>query len=174
MTLHELDAGGTTEEPPQVLHLQCDADADAPADLVLRSSDSVDFFVSGTLIRRLSAVFKGMFPLPPDHEVKNRMPIVRVEESSEELHCLLSIIHHDLDELDMKDCQLYIKVVQAARKYRMTAIERRLRKQAANSPLTQERSSSSLYHRCSTRLGGASKDSSVKYVLSATGQAGIR
>ncbi|KIL69156.1 hypothetical protein M378DRAFT_157389 [Amanita muscaria Koide BX008] len=104
--------------------------------LILRSSDSVDFFVSGTLIRRLSAVFKGMFPLPPDHEVKNGMPIVRVEDSSQVLHCLISVIHYDLDELDMKDCRLYIKVVQAVRKYRMTTIERRLYKQAANSPLT--------------------------------------
>ncbi|KAM6497225.1 hypothetical protein JOM56_007698 [Amanita muscaria] len=108
----------------------------APADLILRSFDSVDFFVSGALIRRLSAVFKAMFPLPPDHEAKNGMPVVRVEESSEVLHCLLSIIHHDLDEPDMRECHLYIKVVQAARKYRMTTIERRLYKQAANSPLT--------------------------------------
>ncbi|KAM6497258.1 hypothetical protein JOM56_007731, partial [Amanita muscaria] len=111
-------------------------DSSAPADLILRSSDSVDFFVSGTLIRRLSAVFKGMFPLPPDYEVKNGMPIVRVEDSSQVLHCLLSVIHYDLDELDMKDCRLYIKVVQAVRKYRMTTIERKLYKQAANSPLT--------------------------------------
>ncbi|KAM6496650.1 hypothetical protein JOM56_007123 [Amanita muscaria] len=111
-------------------------DSSAPADLVLRSSNFVDFFVSGTLIRRLSAVFKGMFPLPPEHEVKNGMPVVRVEENSEVLHCLLSVIHYDLDELDMKDCHLYIKVVQAARKYKMTIIERRLHKQAANSPLT--------------------------------------
>ncbi|KIL69197.1 hypothetical protein M378DRAFT_157432 [Amanita muscaria Koide BX008] len=111
-------------------------DSSAPADFVLRSSNLVDFFVSGTLIRRLSAVFKDMFPLPPDHEVKDAMPIVRVEESSEVLHCLLSVIHYDLDEPDIKECHLYIKVVLAARKYRMTTIERRLRKQAPNSPLT--------------------------------------
>ncbi|KAM6497256.1 hypothetical protein JOM56_007729 [Amanita muscaria] len=111
-------------------------DSSAPADLILRSSNFVDFFISGTLIRRLSAVFKDMFPLPPKHEVKNGMPIICVEESSEVLHCLLSVIHYDLDELDMKDCQLYINMVQAARKYRMTTIERRLYTQATNSPLT--------------------------------------
>ncbi|KAM6491634.1 hypothetical protein JOM56_012878, partial [Amanita muscaria] len=111
-------------------------DSSAPADLILRSSDSVDFFVSGALIRRLSAVFNDMFPFPPEHEDRNGMPIVRVEENSEILRCLLSVIHHDLDEPDMKECQLYIKVMLAARKYRMTTIERRLRKQAANSPLT--------------------------------------
>ncbi|KAM6497227.1 hypothetical protein JOM56_007700 [Amanita muscaria] len=111
-------------------------DSSAPADLVIRSSNLVDFFVSGTLIRRLSAVFKGMFPLPPEDEVKNGMPIVRVEESSEVLHCLLSVIHYELDELNMKEWHLYIQVVQAARKYQMTTIERRLHKQATNSPLT--------------------------------------
>ncbi|KIL69198.1 hypothetical protein M378DRAFT_157435 [Amanita muscaria Koide BX008] len=36
----------------------------------------------------------------------------------------------------MKDCQLYIKVVQANRKYGMIAIGRRLYKQVVNSPLT--------------------------------------
>ncbi|KAM6492694.1 hypothetical protein JOM56_012418 [Amanita muscaria] len=109
-------------------------DSSAPADLILRSSDSIDFFVSGMLIRRLSAVFN-MFSLPPEHDIKHGMSVVRVEESSEVLRCLLSVIHHDLDEPDMKECHLYIKVVLAIRKYKMTIIERRLCKQAASSPL---------------------------------------
>ncbi|KAM6492693.1 hypothetical protein JOM56_012417 [Amanita muscaria] len=113
-------------------------DSSALADLILRSSDSIDFFVSGTLIRRLSAVFNDMFPLPPGHEVKNGMPIVRVEESSEVLHCLLSVIHHDLVEPDMKKCHLYIKVVLAARKYRMTIIGSRFYNQGAKPLLTKD------------------------------------
>ncbi len=104
------------------------------ADLILRSSDSIDFFVVAAVVRLVSPVFDAMFPLK-DHESKDGLPVILVQESSRVLLPLLRIVYHDIDELDTTDCQLYREIVLAVRKYGMTSIERKLRKQIATSSL---------------------------------------
>ena len=104
------------------------------ADLVLRSSDSIDFFITGALVRVVSSVFDEMFPLK-EHETKDGWPVICVQESSRTLHPLLRIVYHDMDELDTEDWQLYRDIVLAVRKYKMASIERKLRKQVTASSL---------------------------------------
>lgn len=69
------------------------------ADLVLRSSDSIDFFVVAAVVRLVSPVFDEMFPLK-EHERKNGRPVILVQEGSRVLLPLLRIVYHDIDELD--------------------------------------------------------------------------
>ncbi len=104
------------------------------ADLILRSSDSVDFFVIAALIRLVSPVFNEMFPLK-EHQNKDGRPVIPVQESSQVILPLLRIIYHDMHELDIEDCQLYRDIVLTVRKYRMTSIERKLQKQITASSL---------------------------------------
>ncbi|KAF8739503.1 hypothetical protein AX14_009286 [Amanita brunnescens Koide BX004] len=103
-------------------------------DLILRSSDSIDFFVIGPMLRRISPVFDGMFPLK-DNETKDGQPVVRLQEGSEVLHPLLEIIYHEIDELDSENWLVYQDIVLAVRKYKMISIERKLEKQVATSSL---------------------------------------
>ena len=66
-------------------------------------------------------------------ETANGRTILNVAEDSEVLHHLLSFIYHISDELEIQNCRLYVQVVLAARRYGITIIETRLRKQAAAS-----------------------------------------
>ncbi|KIL64171.1 hypothetical protein M378DRAFT_163655 [Amanita muscaria Koide BX008] len=134
MTLHARDAGlgGTT----------CDtgATADAPepfnsskeADLIIRSSDSVSFFVLKSLIHLVSPQFDQVFPSRKTDDGKF---LIHVPQDSKVLHQLLSIIYHYINEADISDFQLYISVAEAARDCKMTTIEKRLRRLPLNSPL---------------------------------------
>ncbi|KAK2462736.1 hypothetical protein APHAL10511_005254 [Amanita phalloides] len=67
-------------------------------DLILRSSDSIDFFVSSTLIRLVSSIFDSMFPLK-DHESQDGRPIISIQESSKVLLRIVRVIYHDPGEL---------------------------------------------------------------------------
>ncbi|KAK2462734.1 hypothetical protein APHAL10511_005252 [Amanita phalloides] len=106
-------------------------------DLILRSSDSVEFCVSSSLIRHVSPVFDSMFPLK-DHESKDSRPVISVQETSEVLLHLLRVLHHDTDELETIDCRTYVGVVMATRKYRMSAIERKFQREFQKSALILE------------------------------------
>ena len=115
-------------------------DMTAKADVVLRSKDLVDFFVIEDLVRAASHSLSSSpntttpFGIAVGGTAIDR-PIISVTEDSEVLRHLLSLIYHISDELDIQNCRLYIQVVLAARRYEMTVIETRLRKQAAASPL---------------------------------------
>lgn len=104
------------------------------ADLILRSSDSIDFFVIAALIRLVSPVFNEMFPLK-EHQNEDGRPVIPVQESSQVILPLLRIVYHDIHELDTEDCQLYRDIVLTVRKYKMTSIERKLQKQITASSL---------------------------------------
>ena len=117
-------------------------DITAKADVILRSKDLVDFYVLEDLVRAASR------SLPPSNtpfplgivigETANGRTILSVAEDSEVLHHLLSFICHISDELDIQNCRLYIQVVLAARRYGITIIETRLRRQAAASPFISQ------------------------------------
>jgi hypothetical protein len=103
-------------------------------DLILRSSDSIDFFVIGPMLRRISPVFDGMFPLKTD-EIKDGRPVILLQERSEVLLPLLKIVYHEIDEPDANVWQSYRDIVLTVRKYKMISIERKLEKQVAASSL---------------------------------------
>ncbi|KAF8635052.1 hypothetical protein AX15_000588 [Amanita polypyramis BW_CC] len=107
------------------------------ADVILRSSDSVDFFVLGTLIRIVSPDLGSRIPSTEDDANVGRA-IIHVDEESQILRHLLNMIYPYEDKPDINDCHLYTRVALAARRYEMTAIEGRLREYATASPLVLE------------------------------------
>lgn len=65
------------------------------ANLIIRSSDSVDFRVHKPVLAVASPVFKDLFslPQPPDSESDDDLPVVQLPEDSELLHSLISIVY---------------------------------------------------------------------------------
>ncbi|KAM6491626.1 hypothetical protein JOM56_012870 [Amanita muscaria] len=118
-----------------------DTTADAPepfssskeSDLILRSSDSVDFFVLKSLIQLVAPKFDEVFP--SRGKTDDGKSLIHVVQDSKVLHQLLSIIYHYIDEADITDIRLYIAVAKAADDYKMNTIQKRLRRLALNSPL---------------------------------------
>ncbi|KAJ7647030.1 hypothetical protein FB45DRAFT_892145 [Roridomyces roridus] len=83
-----------------------------PPDLILRSSDSVDFHTHKTLLGFVSPVFQDMFGFPPPTQLKegvdvrDAIPIVQLSEPSDALRKLLllcypqALTNESLDNLD--------------------------------------------------------------------------
>ena len=134
VTPHKLDSSplAFVDVPPN--DLECFRSS-STTDLILRSSDSIDFFVIGALVRLISPIFDEMFPLK-EHESKDGLPVIPVQESSKVLLPLLRVVYHDMDDLDTQDWELYRDICLAMRRYKMTSIERKLRKQVEKSSLT--------------------------------------
>lgn len=65
------------------------------ANLIIRSSDFVDFRVHKQVLAMASPVFKDLLslPQPPDSESDDGLPVVNLFEDSELLHSLISIIY---------------------------------------------------------------------------------
>ncbi|KAM6491627.1 hypothetical protein JOM56_012871 [Amanita muscaria] len=99
-------------------------DGQTRGDLILRSSDSIDFFVIEAFLRHISPDFDAMFPLL-NRETYDGRAVISVEECSKVLHPLLSIT-------------TYKNVVVSTRKYKMAMIEQRLHKQAAVSLIMKQ------------------------------------
>ena len=95
--------------------------------LILRSSDSVDFYIIEGLIRFVSPFFDGKFPLKEHEEVDGR-PVIVVPERSEVLRGLLDVIYPGEDDPEIPDCHLYGEMVRAARKFEISTAEKKLEK----------------------------------------------
>jgi hypothetical protein len=99
------------------------------SNLILRSSDSVDFFVIEGLIRFVSPFFDRKFPLKDVEEIDGR-PVIAVPERSNVLRGLLDIIYPGEDDnFDVPDCHLYGEMVRAAWNFEISTAEKKLRKQ---------------------------------------------
>ena len=99
------------------------------ADLVLRSSDSIDFFVMKSILSLASPILNDAL-LPNqgegDLDKKNGLPMVRLEEDSATLYNLLQLIYpYGMEPNNIEVC---VKVGQAAEKYTMNGVIQRLRK----------------------------------------------
>ncbi|PFH50234.1 hypothetical protein AMATHDRAFT_4143 [Amanita thiersii Skay4041] len=134
--------------PPQVegleksglpMHSKEPFDSSARADAILRSSDSVDFFVLESILRISSPVFEDTFSANRARnsgiETNDKLPVVPVEERSETLRQLLLLIYPYDDESIIHDVVLFSNVAVAARKYKMSAVEKKLQRQLVGSPL---------------------------------------
>ena len=124
---------------PQSAQTQKRFDKTTKADVILRSKDRVDFYVLEDVVRAAShSSSSSDTPFPfgtaNGETSANGLTIINVAEDSEVLRHLLSFIYHISDGCDSLTCQLCIQVVLAARRYGITIIETRLRKQAAASP----------------------------------------
>ncbi|KAF8630173.1 hypothetical protein AX15_003118 [Amanita polypyramis BW_CC] len=112
-------------------------DSSANGNAIFRSSDSVDFFVIEGLIRLVSPFFDDMFSLQEHDEIDGR-PLINLSEDSEALHTLLSMIYPHIDEPAMGDYYLWRRILQAARKYEMSFIEKKLQKSVTVSSVDKD------------------------------------
>jgi len=64
--------------------------------LILRSSDLVDFRVHKPVLAMVSPFFQDLLslPQPSDSETVDGLPVIQLSEDSELLNCLVSILYH--------------------------------------------------------------------------------
>lgn len=117
---------------------------DADADIILRSSDRVDFMVYKVILSKASPVFKTMFslPQPATDTPQGSLPTIDLAENSKVLVALLSVIYPHTSESDEQlSLNDLIATIDMARKYDMATASRRLlidfkaSKAIRNSPL---------------------------------------
>ncbi|PFH50231.1 hypothetical protein AMATHDRAFT_145597 [Amanita thiersii Skay4041] len=108
------------------------------ADIILRSSDSIDFFVLEPLLRIVSPVFEDMCSANQESNdritVESKLPVMQVDESSGTLYHLLLLIY-PYEKLLIQDGDLFLNVAAAVRKYQMFDVEKNLIGQLIGSPL---------------------------------------
>ncbi|KAM6491644.1 hypothetical protein JOM56_012888 [Amanita muscaria] len=99
-------------------------DASAKADVILRSSDLVDFFVLKPILSLASSVFDHMFSIPQGsneaestNEMKNELPVVDLAEDSTTLYNILLLLYPLKEPADT--LEVYLRLAEAAKKYAM-------------------------------------------------------
>jgi hypothetical protein len=101
------------------------------ADIVLRSSDLIDFHVHRSVLAASSPFFRDMFSLPQppsnhDSESPDGRPIVHLSEDAEVLNSLISMLYPVPPDIpDSKDSILAL--LAAAQKYDMVTIQSSIR-----------------------------------------------
>src|SRR5579863_1495759 len=105
---------------------------DTDTNIILRSSDRVDFIVYKVILSKASPVFKAMFSLPQpatdsDTQPNSRRPIVELAENSKVLAAFLSILYPPTpmspEPLSLDDL---IAALDMARKYDIATMSDRL------------------------------------------------
>ena len=103
------------------------------ADIILRSSDNIDFRVFKLFLSLASPVFETMFSLPqpseganPNEEIKDGLPVVSVSEDSKTLEALLRFCYPSTlaEDPSLDDFTFATEIIEAAKKYSLDAIER--------------------------------------------------
>ncbi|PFH50254.1 hypothetical protein AMATHDRAFT_103848, partial [Amanita thiersii Skay4041] len=117
-------------------------DSNAAADVILRSSDSVDFFVI-ELLCHVSHVFQDMISLnrgeaAQHNQMKDQLPIAPIPEDSETLRNLLLLIYPYVDDPMISNAALYLKLGRMAQKYCMDVVDVKLQKLLFASPLVTQ------------------------------------
>ncbi|KAM6497171.1 hypothetical protein JOM56_007644 [Amanita muscaria] len=103
-------------------------DASAKADVILRSSDSVDFFVLKAILCLASPVFDHIFSITQESsETKNGLPVVDLAEDSTTLYNLLPLLYPYAKE-PTDTLEVYTRVAEAAQKYAMDETLQKLKK----------------------------------------------
>ncbi|KAH9941448.1 hypothetical protein B0H21DRAFT_824447 [Amylocystis lapponica] len=126
-----------TTESTDVTSSQEPSTASAPfdkanADVVLRSSDNVEFHVHTLLLGLASGLFEDMFALPqptaptgPDAHPCTGLPLIYLTEDGRTLDCLLRLCYPVLDPV-LDDLALVESVLRAAMKYQLDDVVARL------------------------------------------------
>ncbi|KAL1941195.1 hypothetical protein VTO73DRAFT_7407 [Trametes versicolor] len=91
------------------------------ADLILRSSDNIDFHVHRVILTLASPVLAGMFSIPQPPVIGSGRPVVNVSEDGEALDVLLRICYPEPPDPRLKSLDLICRVLGAAMKYKMKA-----------------------------------------------------
>ncbi|TFY78013.1 hypothetical protein EWM64_g5999 [Hericium alpestre] len=98
---------------------------DIDADVLLRTSDNIDFRVYKNILAKSSPFFRDMFSMPQpaeekaDSESTSRLPVINVSEHSRTLAMLLSMCYPLADEPGFSSLEDLCSVLAAAKKYDM-------------------------------------------------------
>ena len=112
----------------------------AKADIILRSSDNVDFRVFRLFLSLASPFFETLFDIPQpaeagaDQELRDGLPVVSVTEDSKTLNALLRFCYPCTlaDDPKLELLQDAVDILEAARKYSLDAIESKARQAIVN------------------------------------------
>lgn len=107
----------------------------AKADIILRSSDNIDFRVFKLFLSLASSFFESLFELPQptetseDQEIKDGLAVVRVPENSKTLDLLLRFCYPCTlaEDPKLEVLKDVVDVLEAARKYALDVIEGKVR-----------------------------------------------
>ena len=103
------------------------------ADVILRSSNNIDFRVFKLFLSLASPVFETMFGLPqpsdgadPDEETKDGLPVVSVSEGSKTLDALLRFCYPSTlaEDPSLDNFIFATEILETAKKYSLDAIEK--------------------------------------------------
>jgi hypothetical protein len=103
---------------------------DPAADVILRSSDNVDFYVFKSLLEYSSSVFKDMFCVaqgnPEKRELKDGLQVILTDDSAETWKILLrfSYPYHAVGLPTLDSLDAFSRVLGSSRKYGMTGAEK--------------------------------------------------
>ena len=112
----------------------------AKADIILRSSDNVDFRVFKLFLSLASPFFETLFDIPQpveengDQEIKDGLAVIPVTEDSKTLDTLLRFCYPStlVDDPNIEVLKDAMDVLEAAKKYSLDAIEKKARQAIAN------------------------------------------
>ena len=98
------------------------------ADVIIQSSDFVNFHVHRSILATSSPFYRDLFslPQPSDHEVVDGLPVMRLHEDAEVLDSLIPWLYHVPPELPNSDDKI-LTLLAACQKYDMTTIQSSIR-----------------------------------------------
>ncbi|KAN0123110.1 hypothetical protein V8E52_003063 [Russula decolorans] len=98
------------------------------ADVILQSSDLVDFYVHRSVLIVSSPFFRDMFslPQPPNGAGPNALPVVQLPEDAETLDCLISMLYPVPPEMPSSSDNV-LALLAAAVKYDMDTVQSSIR-----------------------------------------------
>jgi hypothetical protein len=103
------------------------------ADIVIQSCDLINFRVHKLVLSLSSPFFRDMLslPQPPDDEVVDGLPVVRLSEDAEALNSLLTLLY-PIPSVIPDSYDKYLVLLATLQKYDMVGIQSRIRKEIQN------------------------------------------
>ena len=103
------------------------------ANLIIRSSDLVNFRVHKSVLAMMSPFFRDLLslPQPSDSEIIDGLPVVQLPEDAELLHSLVSMLY-PVDPVIPKSYDKVLHLLAACQKYDMVSVQSSIRAKASH------------------------------------------
>ena len=107
------------------------------ADVIIRSSDHVDFRVHKLILASSSPVFKDMFslPQPPNNETVGGLPMVQLSEDAEIVRALITVLYPIPSEMPASYDRI-LALLAAAQKYDIGTVQSSIRAEVSHRKLS--------------------------------------
>jgi hypothetical protein len=116
------------------------------ADVILQSSDHVNFHVHRSVLVKSSPFFRDMFSLPqPSSDASDELPMVHVSETAEVLNSLISMLYHVPPEMPRSSDDI-LALLAATDKYDMGTVQSSIRAEVSRRELLSPIDSSRVFH----------------------------